>query len=281
MSAAPLALRLSGSGFRSANGDATPKKQAKQRTGAANDLCAGSSVTSERGRGLTRPRHITICRLNYLVPKAQKKPRHSHEYVIGQTPDGFYVYNFGNLKKAASREEIYKYLLSTNDAITIGSFFVDNDEDIGYKYLVSAAQSLTQSAFDSAYLTMAAVAAERRTEIRQLLDSSTNKEERRPTRRKRLRKNPSAELTARNSRRRLNENLEKKRTKFRRVLAERILVLAGALAAFKRNVRLMIGGPPWKAATRIRHHSPTRCSTYTSYLEAGANHEQQFGGHQS
>lgn len=82
---------------------------------------------------------------------------------------GFYIYNFGNLKNATNREEIYKYLLSANDAITIGSFFVDAEQDIGYKYFFSNTQPLNQAAFESAYLTMAAVARDRRNEIRQLL----------------------------------------------------------------------------------------------------------------
>jgi hypothetical protein len=90
---------------------------------------------------------------------------------------GFYIYNFGSLKGVTSRDEIYKYLLSTNDAITIGSFFVDGDEDIGYKYLMNSAQSLTSSLFDSIYITMTAVARERRPEIRRMLGPSPKKEE--------------------------------------------------------------------------------------------------------
>jgi hypothetical protein len=84
---------------------------------------------------------------------------------------GFYIYNFGSVKNASNREEVYKYLLSANDAITIGSFFIDNEDDIGYKYLISAAQPITQAQFDSAYLTMAAVARERRQQIRDLIAS--------------------------------------------------------------------------------------------------------------
>jgi hypothetical protein len=90
---------------------------------------------------------------------------------------GFYIYNFGSLKGVTSRDEIYKYLLSTNDAITIGSFFVDGDEDIGYKYLMNSAQPLTSSLFDSIYITMTAVARERRPEIRRMLGLSSKKEE--------------------------------------------------------------------------------------------------------
>ncbi|HET8675987.1 MAG TPA: YbjN domain-containing protein [Blastocatellia bacterium] len=82
---------------------------------------------------------------------------------------GFYVYNFGSLKKATNREDVYKFLLGANDAITIGSFFVDNEEDIGYKYMMSTAQPLNQNTFSSIYLTMATVARDRRGEIRQML----------------------------------------------------------------------------------------------------------------
>ena len=82
---------------------------------------------------------------------------------------GFYVYNFGSLKKATNREDVYKFLLGANDAITIGSFFVDNEEDIGYKYMMSTAQPLNQNTFSSIYLTMATGARDRRGEIRQML----------------------------------------------------------------------------------------------------------------
>ncbi|MEW6211147.1 MAG: hypothetical protein AB1631_22470 [Acidobacteriota bacterium] len=82
---------------------------------------------------------------------------------------GLYIYNFGSVKSAPSREEIYRYLLAANDAITIGSFFVDSEDDIGYKYLFSNALPFNQTAFESAYLAMAAVVRERKAEIRQLL----------------------------------------------------------------------------------------------------------------
>ena len=86
---------------------------------------------------------------------------------------GFYIYNFGSLKNASNREEVYKYLLSTNDAISIGSFFVDSEQDIGYKYLVSNEQMMSQAAFQSVYLMMATVARERGAEIRKLLEPSS------------------------------------------------------------------------------------------------------------
>ncbi|MEN3332773.1 MAG: hypothetical protein V7641_2138 [Blastocatellia bacterium] len=90
---------------------------------------------------------------------------------------GFYIYNFGNVKNATNKEEVFKYLLSTNDAITLGSFFVDGDDDIGYKYLMNSVTPLTAGEFDTVYLTMAAVARERRGEIRQLLGLPVSREE--------------------------------------------------------------------------------------------------------
>lgn len=90
---------------------------------------------------------------------------------------GFYVYNFGSLKNATNKEEVYKYLLSTNDEIILGSFFVDGDDDIGYKYLVGNVPALSSTAFNSIYRTMAAVARDRRSEIRQLLGLPTSKED--------------------------------------------------------------------------------------------------------
>lgn len=93
---------------------------------------------------------------------------------------GFYIYNFGSLKSVANKEEVYKYLLAANDSITIGSFFVDGDDDIGYKYLVSSAQSINQPAFEYAYITMAAVARERKPEIKKLLGTVSDKDEKPP-----------------------------------------------------------------------------------------------------
>jgi hypothetical protein len=90
---------------------------------------------------------------------------------------GFYIYNFGSVKNAANKEEVFKYLLSANDAITLGSFFVDSDDDIGYKYLVSNATPLSATEFDTVYLTIAAVARERRGEIRQMLGLPISREE--------------------------------------------------------------------------------------------------------
>lgn len=89
---------------------------------------------------------------------------------------GLYVYNFGSVKDASNREEIFKYLLLANDAITIGGFFVDSDDDIGYKYLMNIGQSLNQAAFEASYLMMAAVARDRKPELRKLLGPAGKEE---------------------------------------------------------------------------------------------------------
>jgi Putative bacterial sensory transduction regulator len=94
---------------------------------------------------------------------------------------GLYVYNFGSLKDVTNKEQVYKYLLEANDSITIGSFFVDSDEDIGYKYLVSGGQAVTQAAFETAYITMAAVARERKPEIKKLIEVPSEKEDKPPS----------------------------------------------------------------------------------------------------
>jgi hypothetical protein len=90
---------------------------------------------------------------------------------------GFYVYNFGNVKDAKNKEEIFKYLLAANDQITVGNFFVDGEDDIGYKYLVNTQSTFSQPAFEFVYFTMAAVARERKPEIRKLLGAPATKED--------------------------------------------------------------------------------------------------------
>lgn len=85
---------------------------------------------------------------------------------------GFYIYGFGSLKNAPNREEVYNYLLLTNEAITIGGFFVDSEGDIGYKYYMSGVRAISNVEFDQVYLTMAAVARERRAKLREMLGAN-------------------------------------------------------------------------------------------------------------
>ena len=124
-------------------------------------------------------------------------------------------------RTATEREEVYKYLLTTNDAITIGSFFVDGDDDIGYKYMVSGAQPLTLNAFDSIYTTMTTVARERKTEIRQLLGTPASKEDKPSDAKKAAEDKPSSAVN--------QWSLFMERTRLlEELLVERILVLDGA-----------------------------------------------------
>lgn len=80
---------------------------------------------------------------------------------------GFYIYDFGNTKQAADPGAVRSYLLSANDQIAIGGFFVDPDHDIGYKYSTTS-QQLSLATFQSIYITMAMVALERRPQIQKL-----------------------------------------------------------------------------------------------------------------
>jgi hypothetical protein len=82
----------------------------------------------------------------------------------------FYIYNFGNVDKAADAAALNKYLLAANDAIIIGAFFVDKDGDIGYKY-VSPTSQLSLGSFETIYVTMAGVALDRRPGIRKLIET--------------------------------------------------------------------------------------------------------------
>jgi hypothetical protein len=64
------------------------------------------------------------------------------------------------------------YLDEKGAKTTIGSFFVDGDDDIGYKYLVNGWQTLPQASFESVYRTMVSVARDRRPEIREMIAAS-------------------------------------------------------------------------------------------------------------
>ena len=81
----------------------------------------------------------------------------------------FYVYNFGNVKNAPNKEELYRYLLNANEKISLGTFFVDDEDDIGYKYLINTSSTISKPTFDSIYLTMIGVEREHKPQIRKLL----------------------------------------------------------------------------------------------------------------
>ncbi|HYL97833.1 MAG TPA: hypothetical protein VEZ90_02675 [Blastocatellia bacterium] len=92
---------------------------------------------------------------------------------------GFYIYDFGNTKQAPDAGAVRSYLLSANDQIAIGGFFVDPDHDIGYKYSIPS-QQLSLGGFQSIYITMAMVALERRPQVQKLTGrvAEANQEER-------------------------------------------------------------------------------------------------------
>lgn len=74
---------------------------------------------------------------------------------------GFYAYGFGNVRGAKDAAALYEYLLRSNSDLAIGSFFVDEDQDIGYKFFLSTRDPISYATFETAYLAMAAVIGER------------------------------------------------------------------------------------------------------------------------
>jgi hypothetical protein len=74
---------------------------------------------------------------------------------------GFYAYGFGNVSGAKDAKALYEYLLHANSDLAIGSFFVDKDEDIGYKFFLSTREALAYATFETVYLAMTNVIQER------------------------------------------------------------------------------------------------------------------------
>jgi hypothetical protein len=74
---------------------------------------------------------------------------------------GFYAYGFGNAGSAKDQKALYEYLLNANSDLAIGSFFVDGDQDIGYKFFLSTREPLTYTTFETVYLAMSNVIKER------------------------------------------------------------------------------------------------------------------------
>lgn len=67
---------------------------------------------------------------------------------------GFYAYGFGNAARASDASKLYEYLLRSNSEMAIGSFFVDKDGDIGYKFLIDTRDPLSFETFQLIYLAM-------------------------------------------------------------------------------------------------------------------------------
>lgn len=112
---------------------------------------------------------------NYIDPKTNLKTN----IVILQSKNksllSFYIYNFGSVKEIANKAEVYRYLLSANDKISIGTFFVDDEDDIGYKYIINAGTFISKPTFDTIYLSMLATEREHKPQIRKLLGLEPDK----------------------------------------------------------------------------------------------------------
>lgn len=78
---------------------------------------------------------------------------------------GFYAYGFGNAKNAKDQHALYEYMLRANSDLAIGSFFVDSDADIGYKFFLSTREPMNYLTFETVYVAMANVIKERGPDI--------------------------------------------------------------------------------------------------------------------
>jgi hypothetical protein len=78
---------------------------------------------------------------------------------------GFYAYGFGNVKNAKDQKAVLEYMLRANSDLAIGSFFLDKDDDIGYKFFLSTRETMRYMTFETVYVAMAKVIQERGPEI--------------------------------------------------------------------------------------------------------------------
>jgi len=90
---------------------------------------------------------------------------------------GMYAYGFGNAANAKDASALYEYLLRANSELGIGGFFVDKDNDIGFKFLVDTRDPLSFETFSIFYIAMASVIAEHRPEIAKMLQSGDQQQE--------------------------------------------------------------------------------------------------------
>ena len=86
---------------------------------------------------------------------------------------GMYAYGFGNVANAVDRPALLEYLLRANSELGIGSFFVDKDGDIGYKFLLDTRDPLSYETFEIVYLAMVNTIKERGPVIAKLAGSGT------------------------------------------------------------------------------------------------------------
>jgi hypothetical protein len=82
---------------------------------------------------------------------------------------GFYAYGFGNAGSAKDQGALYEYLLNANSELGIGSFFVDKEKDIGYKFLADTRDPLSYATFELIYLAMVTVINEQRPAIARMM----------------------------------------------------------------------------------------------------------------
>lgn len=85
---------------------------------------------------------------------------------------GFYAYGLGNAANAGNPVDLYAYLLQANSELAIGTFFVDKDQDIGYKFLIDTRDPLSYDTFSITYLAMVNVLKERGPVIREMLNKA-------------------------------------------------------------------------------------------------------------
>ncbi len=78
---------------------------------------------------------------------------------------GLYSYAFGNVAEAKDANDLRALLLSANEALAFGSFFVDREQDIGLKWSLRTETPITFEAFQTVYLSLAAAAKEYRPQI--------------------------------------------------------------------------------------------------------------------
>jgi hypothetical protein len=73
---------------------------------------------------------------------------------------GFYAYGFGNVTAAQDQKEVLAYLLRANGDLGVGAFFVDRDQDIGFKFFVNTRDTLSYQTFEIIYLAAANIISE-------------------------------------------------------------------------------------------------------------------------
>jgi hypothetical protein len=81
---------------------------------------------------------------------------------------GMYAYGFGNVASVGDKAELFGYLLRANSELGVGSFFVDKDDDVGYKALLDTRDPLSFETFQISYLAMVNAIKEHRGEIARL-----------------------------------------------------------------------------------------------------------------